>query len=146
MFGNWFKTITFREILDDFYTIIKQYDLIEERANDKIFYSLNTETDCWVFKLDCTRLEDGGLFPYRINYALSGYWAEFNGRKSWGIGLGQLSTIEGIMERKSFNWWQEERKKIAENLAQIRHDEIAMMKYAKKIELIAERKSGLTMF
>lgn len=29
MFENWLKTITFTEILDDFYTIIKQYDLIE---------------------------------------------------------------------------------------------------------------------
>ena len=63
MFENWFKTVSFTDILDDFYTIIKQYDLKEQRAEGTIFYALNSKTNCWLFRMDCTKLEDGALFP-----------------------------------------------------------------------------------
>lgn len=146
MFENWLKTITFTEILDDFYTIIKQHDLIEQRAGETIFYNLHSETKYWLVRMDCVRHEDGGLFPYKISYGLSGRWVDDNGRMLWCITLDEYNIIEENMERKSFKWWQEERKKIDKRIAQIRHEEIAMKKRMKQIELIRERQCGLTMF
>ena len=138
MFENWLKTITFTEILDDFYTIIKQYDLIEERDGEKIFYSLNSKTNQWLIRMDCTRLENGGMFPYKISYGIAGHWVDDNGHMSWGLVKGDVRSIAGIMELKSFNWWQKEKKKIDKIFTQIRHDEREMMKYSKKIDLIGE--------
>ena len=138
MFENWLKTITFTEILDDFYTIIKQYDLKEHRDAGKIFYSLNSKTNYWLVRMDCTRLEDGGLFPYKISYGITGHWVNDNGRLSWRFGKGNIRSIEGIMELQFFNWWQKEKKKIDKIFTQIRHDEREMLKYAKKIDLIGE--------
>lgn len=96
--------------------------------------------------MDCVRHEDGGLFPYKISYGLSGRWVDDNGRMLWCITLDEYNIIEENMERKSFKWWQEERKKIDKRIAQIRHEEIAMKKRMKQIELIRERQCGLTMF
>ena len=138
MFKNWFKTVTFTDILDDLYTLIKQYDLKEQRGDDVIFYSLNTKTNYWLFRLDCTKLEDDGMFPYKISYGDTGHWESVDGRMTWRIGKGNFKTIEGITKLKSFNWWQKEKKKIDTILMQIRHDEKVMMKYSKKINLIGE--------
>lgn len=138
MFENWFKTITFTDILDDFYTIIKQYDLKEQRDDNKIFYSLNSKTNYWLIRMDCTKLEDDGLFPYKISYGVTGHWENNDGRLTWRIGEGNIKSIDGITKLKSFNWWQKEKKKIDKILTLIRHDERVMMKYSKKINLIGE--------
>ena len=125
-------------ILDDFYTLIKQYDLKEQRDDCKIFYSLNSKTNYWLIRMDCTKLEDDGLFPYKISYGVTGHWENNDGRLTWRIGEGNIKSIEGITKPKSFNWWQKEKKKIDKILTQIRHDERVMMKYSKKINLIGE--------
>lgn len=138
MFENWFKTVSFTDILDDFYTLIKQYDLKEQRDDCKIFYSLNSKTNYWLIRMDCTKLEDDGLFPYKISYGVTGHWENNDGRLTWRIGEGNIKSIEGITKPKSFNWWQKEKKKIDKILTQIRHDERVMMKYSKKINLIGE--------
>lgn len=139
MFENWFKTVTFTEILDDFYTLIKQHDLYETKSDKgTLFYSFNGQTNYWLFRMNCVKLNDGGLFPFTICYGVKGHWECNNGELVWRIGEGNIKEISDIKKIRSFNWWQNEKKKIDEMLTMIRRDERTMMKYSKKISLIGE--------
>ena len=145
MFGNFFKEITFADVIKDVYDLIKQHDLIETVKEDKKeqisnhAYTLNPGQTYWLINI-FTKESELGEVPFKILYVDAGSWQVPNKQLEFVAPNNSIKQMnsDNLLATIPLRKWLAKKKKIEECLGRARHEYTTLTKTIKTANLMAE--------
>lgn len=149
MFENFFKKITFADVVKELYDIVREYDMIETENKDKDSgscshaYTLNPGQTYWFINI-FTKKSEIGEVPFKIAYIEEGSWQIPKDQLEFvapGDKIHMMSS-DNLLSTMPLRKWNSMKDHLRALLLRARKEYTSITKCVKTTNIIAEAARG----